>query len=65
MEIVSKKLGCRVLFQTTENAILPYETPLPHILRQVEWEEQNEPITKNGVLPVITLFLRTFYKELI
>ena len=48
---------------------LPYEKPL---LRQIEWCVKNGPITKNGVLPVTTLFflkfcfsLRTFYKELI
>ena len=42
------------------------------MLRQIEWWVQNGPITKNGVLPVTTLFfwkfcfsLRTFYKELI
>ena len=41
-------------------------------LRQIEWRVQNGPITKNGVLPVTTLFfwkfgssLRTSYKELI
>ena len=42
------------------------------ILRQIEWWVQNGPTTKNGVLPVTTLFfrkfcfsLRTSYKELI
>ena len=25
------------------------------MLRQIEWKVQNEPITKNGVLPVTTL----------
>ena len=32
---------------------LPYEKS---ILRQTEWCVQNGPITKNGVLPVTTLF---------
>ena len=41
------------------------------MLRQIEWGIQNEPITKNGVLPVTVFFwkfcftLRTSYKELI
>ena len=41
-------------------------------LRQIKWCVQNETITKNGVLPVITLFfskfcfnIRATYKELI
>ena len=52
-----------------------FHTKLPYqksILRQTEWWLQNGPITKNGVLPVTTLFswkfcvsLRTSYKELI
>ena len=29
---------------------------LKPILRQIEWGVQSGPITKNGVLPVITLF---------
>ena len=48
---------------------LPYQKPM---LRQIEWWIQNGPITKNGVLPVTTLFfwkfcfsLRISYKELI
>ena len=48
---------------------LPYQKS---ILRQIEWRLQNEPITKNGFLPVTDLFiskfcfsLRTSYKELI
>ena len=32
---------------------VPYQKPM---LRQIEWGLQNEPITKNGVLPVTTLF---------
>ena len=32
---------------------LPCQKP---ILRQIEWEVQNGPIKKNGVLPVTTLF---------
>ena len=48
---------------------LPYQKPM---LRQIEWWVQNGPITKNGVLPVTTLFFRkscfrlwAFCKELI
>ena len=32
---------------------LPCQNP---ILRQIEWGVQNRPITKNGVLPLTTLF---------
>ena len=42
------------------------------MLRQIEWQLQNRPITKSGVLPVTTLFFwkifscfRTSWKELI
>ena len=52
-----------------------FHTKLPYqksMLRQIKWWLQNGPITKNGVLPVTTLFfwkfcfsLRTSYKELI
>ena len=52
-----------------------FHTKLPYqkqMLRQIKWWLQNAPITKNGVLPVTTLFfwkicfsLRTSYKELI
>ena len=48
---------------------LPYQKP---ILRQIKWWLQNVPVTKNGVLPVTTLFfwkfcfsLRSSIKELI
>ena len=48
---------------------LPSQKPM---LRKIEWEVQNGPITKNGVLPGTTLFfwrfcfsLRISYKELI
>ena len=34
---------------------LPCQKP---ILRQIEWEVQNGPITKNGVLPATTFFLK-------
>ena len=30
------------------------------MLRQIEWWVQNGPITKNGVLPVTTLFFKNF-----
>ena len=42
------------------------------MLRQIEWAVQNEPITKNGVLPVTNyligkyyFILKASYKELI
>ena len=56
------------------NASFPSKTALleANIIRQIECGVQNEPITKNGVLPVTTLFFRKFcynlrnsYKELI
>ena len=37
---------------------LPYQKPM---LKQIEWGVWNEPITKNGVLPVTTLFFWKFY----
>ena len=30
------------------------------MLGQIEWDVQNGPITKNGVLPVTTLFFENF-----
>ena len=30
------------------------------MLRKIEWEVQNRPITKNWVLPVTTLFSENF-----
>ena len=30
------------------------------MLREIEWRLQNRPNTKNGVLPVTTLFFRKF-----
>ena len=59
-----EKPGFRFLVESTriENASFPYRTG---------WCVQNRPITKNGVLPVTTVFfwkfyfsLRTSYKEL-
>ena len=51
------------------HTILSYQKPM---LRQIEWWVQNGPISKNGVLPVTTLFFwkfcfsfRTSYKVLI
>ena len=37
-----------------ENASFPCQKSI--ILRQIEWWKQNWPITKNGVLPVTTVF---------
>ena len=70
-----KKLDYRFLVESTkiENASFPCKTGNQKpILRQIKWWLENGPITKNGVLPVTTLFfwkfcfsLRTFYKEFI
>ena len=57
----------------TENAIFRQITALSEEnFKQIEWRVQNEPVTKNRVLPVTTLFfwqfcfsLRTSYSELI
>ena len=66
-----KKLEYRFLIENTktENALLPSQKP---VSREIEWSVQNGPITKNGVLPVTTLFFQDFclnlrisYKELI
>ena len=54
-----KKLEYRFLVESTkiENASFPYKLPYQKpTLRQIEWGEQNEPITKNEVLPATTLF---------
>ena len=62
----SKKLVHRFLVESTK-----IENVQP-MLRQIKWWLQNEPIKKNGVLPVTTLFfwkicfsLRTSCKELV
>ena len=57
----------------TEHVTYPYKIPSQKpMLRQIEWGVQNEPITKNTVLPVSTLIFKNFcfsiktcYKELI
>ena len=54
-----KKLEYSFLVETTEieNASFPFKTALPEtMLRQIEWQLQNGPITKGGVLPVSLLF---------
>ena len=54
-----KKLEYSFLIETNEieNASFPFKTALPEtILRQIEWQLQNGPITKGGVLPVSLLF---------
>ena len=40
---------------------LPYQKPM---LGQIEWWVQNGPITRNGVLPVTTLFFGNFVSVL-
>ena len=40
-----------------ESALFLYKLPRQEpMLRQIEWGVQDRPITKNGVLPVATLF---------
>ena len=73
-----KKLEYSFLVQSTkiENTSFPsYKTTKSEAnvrTEQIEWRVQNRPITKNGALPVTTLFfkkfcftVRTSYKELI
>ena len=70
-----KKLEYRFLVKSTkiENASFLYKTANQKLmLRQMEWWVQSGPTTKNGVLPVTTLFfrkccfsLRTSYKKFI
>ena len=44
-----------------ENAEFPHENALSEtMLRRIEWGVQNGPITKNGVLPVTSLFFENF-----
>ena len=70
-----QKLEYRFLVESTriENASFPYKTATSEVNGKTNYMvTTNGPITKNGVLPVTTLFLskycfslRTFYKELI
>ena len=69
MKTFFKNLEYCFLIKSTkiENAPFPHQKP---ILRQIKWWLSIGPITKNGVLPVTTLFfwklcLGTSYKELI
>ena len=63
MKTLFKKLEYRFLVESTNfaNASFPYKTHVrSQILRQIEWWVQNGPMTKNGVLPVTTLFFENF-----
>ena len=54
-----KKLDYRFLVESTkiENASFPEKTAISDAnVRQIEWLVQNGPISKNGVLPITTLF---------
>ena len=61
-----KKLGYLLLVESTKtgNAAFLYKTALSvgkkPMFIQIEWEVQNEPITKNDVLPVTVSFFRKF-----
>ena len=59
MKTFFKKLEYRFLVHSTkiESAIFLHKTALPEaMLRQIEWAVENGPITKDGVLPLTTLF---------
>ena len=61
METLFKKLEYYFLVESTamESASFPYKTAyLKQMLREIEWGLQNGHITKNGVLPLTTLFFR-------
>ena len=68
----SKKLGDHFLVGTTETTTFSYKTALSKTKAiQKVWGGWNAPITKNGVLPITTLFfwkfcfsLRNSYKDL-
>ena len=54
-----------VLSTETESALFLHKTACQKpMLREIEWEVQNGPITKDVVLPVTTLFLWKFYSRL-
>ena len=60
-----KKVEYQFLVESTKikNKMHRCHSKLPcqkQMLRQIEWWVRNGPITKNGVLPVTTLFLRKF-----
>ena len=63
MKTFFKNLEYRFLVESAkiENALfhtkLPYQTP---VLRPIKWWLQNGPITKKGVLPLITLLFLKF-----
>ena len=48
----------------TENTSFPFKTALSEMLRQIEWQLQNGPITQSEVLPVTTLFFGNFFPRL-
>ena len=54
-----KKLEHRFLVESAkiENETFPYTTAMSKFkVRLTQWVAQNEPVTKNGVWPVTTLF---------
>ena len=58
-----KRLEYRFLVENTEieNASCPYKTAVSKTnVKTIEWEVQNGPITKNGILPVTTFFFQEF-----
>ena len=59
-----EKLECGFLAEITWMKTQHFHTNLlcqMPMLRHIEWGVQNEPITKNRVLPLTTLFLQKFY----
>ena len=59
-----EKLECgflaEITWMKTQNFHTNLHCQMP-MLRHIEWGVQNEPITKNRVLPLTTLFLQKFY----
>ena len=64
-----EKLGYRFIVESIpiKNTKFPYKTALPkanfetYVMGTTKWEVQNGLITKNKVLPPITLFFRKLY----
>ena len=66
MQTFFKKLEYHFSVETTEieNTSFLFKTALSEInVRQIEWQLQNGPITKSGVLPVTTLLFWTFFSS--
>ena len=63
MKIFLKKLGYSFLVQSTANESTTFPSKTAYqkpMLRQIEWVVQNEPIKKNGLLPLTSSFFQKF-----